>query len=77
MLLRRCDQRGESFGVAHGHIRQNLAVEIDARHLQAVNQLAVGDAVIARGGADALNPQRAIVALARRGGRDRYTAASG
>ena len=30
VLLRRADQRGESFGIAHGHVRQNLAVEVDA-----------------------------------------------
>src|SRR5271155_3447610 len=48
----------------HGHVRQNLAVQIDPAGLQRVNQLAVGGAVIARGGADALNPQRAVIAFA-------------
>ena len=46
------------------HVRENFAVEINAGHLEAVDQLVVGDAVIASGGADALNPQRAVVALA-------------
>ena len=51
--------------IEHSHIRENLAVEINAGHLEAVDQLVVGDAVIASGGADTLNPQRAVVALAR------------
>src|SRR5580658_2233347 len=64
MLLHRADQRRESIGVVHGHVRKDLAVQIDAASLQRVNQLAVGGAVIARGGADALNPERAVIAFA-------------
>src|SRR6202789_2726450 len=48
----------------HGHVRQNLAVQINSAGLQRVNQLAVGGAVVARGGADTLNPQRAVIAFA-------------
>src|SRR5580704_15295130 len=64
MLLRGANQRGESFRVMHRHVRQNLAVDLDAAELEPVNQLAVGGAVVAGGGSDALNPQRAEVALA-------------
>src|SRR5580658_3962015 len=64
MLLRGGDQRGESFRVVHRHVRQNLAVDLDAAELESVNQLAVGGAVIARRRSDALNPQRAEIALA-------------
>src|ERR1700722_16900403 len=65
VLLRRLHQRSESRGVAHSHIREDFPVELDAARLQAVNQLAVSDAVVSRRRADALNPQRAVVALAR------------
>src|SRR5271155_4909077 len=47
MPLRLSDQRREAFGIHHGHVRQNLAVEFNAGELQAVNQLAVGEAVVA------------------------------
>src|SRR5229473_8415423 len=56
-------ERSECRGVFHRDIRKHLAVEGDARSLEAVNQLAVGQAVQARGGADALNPQAAVLAL--------------
>src|SRR6202044_8728 len=64
VLLHGADERRKAIGIVHGHVRQNLAVQIDAAGLQRVNQLAVGGAVIARGGADALNPQRAVIAFA-------------
>src|ERR1700723_1893179 len=64
-LLRRFPQGGETRRVAHSHISENFPVELDSAYLQAVNQLAVGDAVVTRCCADALNPQRAVVALAR------------
>jgi hypothetical protein len=37
MLLHRTDQRRESIGVVHGHVRQNLAVQINSAGLQRVN----------------------------------------
>ena len=46
------------------YILRDEPVEINAGHLESVDQLVVGDAVIASGGADALNPQRSVVALA-------------
>ena len=65
MLFYRRNQRGKSVRVMHGHVRQDFSVQLDAAHFQSVNQLAVSDAVIASGRADALNPQRAVVAFAR------------
>src|ERR1700722_17326914 len=65
MRLCRCDQGRESDGVLDGHVRQDLAVELDAAELQAVHKLAVRNAVVACGGADALNPQSAEIAFAR------------
>src|SRR6202034_1907331 len=65
VLLCRHDQRGEPLGIPHGHVRQNLPVEINPAGLQAVDQLAVGGAVGPRGGADALDPQRAVITLTR------------
>src|SRR5882762_4982482 len=60
----RCRHEGrECRGVLHGNIREHLAVESDTRGLEAVNQLAVGQAVQAGGGADALNPQAAVLAF--------------
>src|SRR5579863_17414 len=64
VLLRRGDQRRKAFSVAHGHIRQNLPVNFDATQLQPVNQLVVGGAIVARCRANALDPQRAEIALA-------------
>src|SRR5260370_13501747 len=53
----------EAGGVLHRDVREDFAVERDARGFQPVNQLAVGQAVQPRSGADALNPQAAIMAL--------------
>src|SRR5260370_23842093 len=50
-------------GVFHGDIREDFAIERDSRGFQAVNQLAVGQAVVSGGGADALNPEFAILAF--------------
>src|SRR5215813_8344095 len=53
----------ETGRVLHRDVGQHFAVEFDARGLEAVNELAVADAVQARGGADALDPQPAVLAL--------------
>src|SRR5215469_18192599 len=58
------DELRKTGGVAHGHVRQNLAVDRDSGRLQAVDQLAVGDAVQTGSGTDALNPQTAVLPLA-------------
>src|SRR4051794_41400775 len=54
----------EGLGVAHGDVGQDLAVEVDAGELQAMDEGAVAQAVLARGGVDADDPQAAEVALA-------------
>src|ERR1700722_3413074 len=64
VLLRRGNQSRESIRIVHSHVRQYFPVQLDAAHFQSVNQLAVGDAVVAGSRADALNPQRTVVALA-------------
>src|SRR5882757_9507097 len=53
----------EAGGVLYGHIGQDFAVEGNSRGLQAMDQVAIGDAVLAGSGADALNPQPAILTL--------------
>src|SRR5260370_30935694 len=55
-------ERSERRSILHRDIREYFAVERDARSLEAVNQLAVGQAVLAGGSAHALNPQAAILA---------------
>src|SRR5260370_682309 len=49
--------------VAHREIRQNLAVNLHAGDLQPVHKLAVGHPRVARGGANPLNPQLAVLPL--------------
>src|SRR5579859_1225618 len=51
----------EAGGVFHGNVSQDFAVEGDARGLQAMDQLAIGDAVLASSGSNTLNPQAAIL----------------
>src|SRR4051794_33357385 len=57
-------ESGEGLGVADGDVREDLAVELDAGELEAVHELAVAHAVLARGGVDARDPEAAEVALA-------------
>src|SRR3954454_23545397 len=54
----------KGLGVAHGDVGQHLAVELDARHPQAVHELAVAEALAARRGVDARDPQATEVPLA-------------
>src|SRR5260370_21547771 len=53
----------EASGILYGDVRKDLAVERDARGFEAVNQLAIGEAVVAGSGADALDPELAILAF--------------
>src|SRR5438874_10254230 len=53
----------EAGGVLDGNVREDFAIESYTRGFEAVNQLAVSQAVEARGGADSLNPQAAVLAL--------------
>src|SRR3954469_10284746 len=54
----------EGLGIAHGDVGQHLAVQLDARQLQAVDERRVRHALGARGGVDARDPEAAEVALA-------------
>src|SRR5580704_14186171 len=54
----------EGVGVVHGDVGQDLAVELHVRELEAMDELRVGEAVLARGRVDARDPQAAEVALA-------------
>src|SRR5579859_966889 len=51
----------EAGGVLHGHVCQDFAVEGNSRGFQAMDQLAIGDAVLASSGSNTLNPQAAIL----------------
>src|SRR3546814_18152352 len=53
-----------SSDLADRQVREDLAVELDAGELQAVHEHRVGHAVLPHAGVDALDPQRAEVALA-------------
>src|SRR4051812_1616072 len=58
--LRELAERGRG---RDGQLGQALAIERDAGGLQAGHELAVVEAVLARGGVDALDPERAEIAL--------------
>src|SRR4051812_10111189 len=53
----------ERLGVADGDVREHLAVELDAGLLQAMHELAVRHALLARRGVDADDPETAEVTL--------------
>src|SRR5262245_29787291 len=53
----------EAGGVAYRDVGQHLAIELNSRGFQAVDELAVADAVQTRGGPDTLDPQAAVLAL--------------
>src|SRR5579872_7056454 len=53
----------EAGGIVDRQVRQNFAVEIHAALLEPVDELAVAQAVELGGGADAHDPQRAILPL--------------
>src|SRR5690606_40157075 len=63
-LLRDLDERGERRRVVHGQLGQDLAVDLDVRGLQTLDEAVVRDAVGAGSGVDALDPQLAEVTLA-------------
>src|SRR5690606_29194073 len=54
----------ERLRVVHGDVRQHLAVDVDLRLVQPVDEAAVGQPVQARRGVDARDPERAEIALA-------------
>src|SRR3954449_8432411 len=57
-------ESAEGLGVAHGHVGQNLAVQLDSGQLEPVHELRVAHAVELGGGVDAGDPQATEVALA-------------
>ena len=58
------DERGEGRRVVDGQVGQDLAVDLDTRGLEALDEAVVGQAVGAGAGVDALDPELAEVALA-------------
>nr|CAI0340404.1 hypothetical protein SHINE37_44273 [Rhizobiaceae bacterium] len=62
-LLGGCDERAERCGLMDRHVGQNLAVDFDAGLVEAVDEAAIGQAVLADGSVDALDPERAEIAL--------------
>ena len=48
--------RLEGLGLARGEVGEHLAVELDPGALQAVDELRIGEARLARAGVDALDP---------------------
>ena len=57
--LRLLDQRLERSRLADGELGQDLAVDLDPGLAEAVDKSAIGQAVLAHGGVDALDPQGA------------------
>src|SRR5205085_10163779 len=55
---------GERLGIAHGDVREDLAVQLDTGQLEAVHERAVAETVQAGGSVDAGDPQAAEVPLA-------------
>src|SRR5215207_8130791 len=59
--LRDASKRGR---VANGEVGEDLAIDLDVCALEAVDELAVGEAVLTRCGVDPDDPQLAHLALA-------------
>src|SRR5690606_31007422 len=57
------DQCGECLRLMDRHVGKNLAVDLDTGLVQAVDEAAVGQAMLARRSVDALDPQSAEIAL--------------
>src|SRR6185312_17365804 len=63
-FFREIEQRSERFRIGDREIGERLAVEADARLLEAVHEDRVRHAFATRGRVDAADPQRAEIALA-------------
>src|SRR5450759_63308 len=61
--LRPLDERGEPGGIVDRHVGEHLAVQVDLGLLEAVHEHGVRQAVEARAGVDAGDPQLADLAL--------------
>ena len=57
------DELRERARVVDGHVGEDLAVDLDARLAQTLDETVVGDAVSAGGSVDALDPELAELAL--------------
>src|SRR5882724_8738639 len=57
------DQQHEAWSVFYRYVGKNLAVQFDSGGFQAVNELAVSNAVQTSGSSDTLNPQAALMTL--------------
>ena len=64
LRLGRVHELGKRLGIVDRQVRQDLAVDLDARELQAVDEAAVGQTVGTNRRVDARDPQLAEVALA-------------
>ena len=63
LSLNLSDQRLERFGLIHGEIGENLAVQIDTGSLKLIDEYGVAHSFLADGGVDPHDPQAAVVAL--------------
>src|ERR1700687_1748112 len=57
------NQVGKARSIMDGDVGQDLAVELDACHLQTVNELRIAETAELGGGVDAHDPKRTVLAL--------------
>src|SRR5690606_30595814 len=57
------DERGKGRGLVNRQIGENLAVHLDLSPAEAVDKSTIGQAMLAHGGVDALDPEGAEIAL--------------
>src|SRR6202007_1412242 len=53
-------ESGEALRVVDGDVSENLAIQLDTRFFEAVDELRVADVVQLGGGVDAHDPERAV-----------------
>jgi len=58
-----CGKLREGIGVPYRHVGEHLAVDLDPRLLQAIDESAIGEPLLSGGGIDAYNPQSPEIAL--------------
>ena len=57
------DKSGERLFIVDGDLGEHLAVDDDARFLEAIHEFGIGDVVETASGVDPLDPKLAVVAL--------------
>mgnify|MGYP007057166020 CR=1 FL=1 len=62
-LLNRFHDGFKSFGIIHGQIGKNLAIDLDILCIQFANKLGIAHTVLPDGGIDALDPELAKLPL--------------